>query len=46
MAESMTAAAEAASTASIKAPKVYSMPFIWAWGAPIFNATAVGLYAL
>ena len=44
--ESMTAAAEAASQASISQPKVYSLPFIWAWGAPVFNATAAALIAL
>lgn len=44
--ESMTAVAEAASNASIKQPKVYSLPFIWAYGAPVFNATAAALISI
>jgi len=42
----MTAAAEAASQAAIQPVKTYSLPFIWAWGAPVFNATAATLIAM
>ena len=45
-AESMTAASEAASQAALKPVKTYSLPFIWAWGAPVFNATAAALISL
>lgn len=41
MAEAMTAVA-----ANQPAPKVYSLPFIWAWGAPVFTATASTLISL
>ena len=46
MQESMAAAAEVANAASVKQPKVYSLPFIWAYGAPVFNATAAMLISL
>ena len=28
-----------------KAAKIYTLPWIWAWGAPVFNATAAALIA-
>ena len=28
-----------------KAAKIYTLPWIWAWGAPVFNATAAFLIA-
>ena len=46
VAESMTAATEVASQAALKPIKTYSLPFIWAWGAPVFNATAATLISL
>jgi membrane protein insertase Oxa1/YidC/SpoIIIJ len=39
----MTSATEAMQT---KAPKTYTLPFIWAWGAPVFNATAAALISI
>ena len=46
VAESITAATEVASQAALKPIKTYSLPFIWAWGAPVFNATAATLISL
>jgi hypothetical protein len=42
-AEALTAASE---NATSRPPRVYSLPFVWAWGAPVFNATAKALIAL
>ena len=47
LAEQVTAAAELTQgAAAAKQPKTYSLPFIWAWGAPVFNATAATLIAM
>ncbi len=43
VAEALTAVAE---NYQHKPPKVYSLPFIWAWGAPVFTATASALVSL
>ena len=43
-AEAMTAAVEQANAPS--PAKVYALPWIWAWGAPVFNATAAALISL
>ena len=40
------AVAAAAENFAYKPPKVYSLPFIWAWGAPVFSATASALISL
>lgn len=46
MAEAAQAIASAAEALAYKPPKVYSLPFIWAWGAPVFGATASALISL
>jgi hypothetical protein len=40
------AIAAAAEQYAYKPPKTYTLPFIWAWGQPVFAATASALIAL
>jgi hypothetical protein len=45
-AQAAEALAAAAESLAYKPPKTFSLPFIWAWGAPIFTATASALVSL
>ena len=46
MQESATVAAEAATMGGIQAAKTFNLPWVWAWGAPVFKATAAALIAV
>lgn len=35
-----------AQSEAAKPAKVYALPWVWAWGAPVFNATAAALISV
>ena len=40
------AAQNVADSYAAKPPKVYTLPIVWAWASPVFNATAKVLIAM